>query len=136
MSRLFNVRVYGLFIKDNKVLVSEEIHRGIKYIKFPGGGLEYGEGTVDALKREFIEELNLPIEIISHYYTTDFFQKSILNEEQIISIYYLINLDSNLLGFANDLCQKCYYIDINQEITDKLSLPIDKYVANMLNNRY
>ena len=50
---LFNIRVYGILINDKKqVLVSDEFIRGSYYTKFPGGGLEYGEGLIEALKRE------------------------------------------------------------------------------------
>ena len=56
----FNLRVYGILINDKKqVLVSDEFIRGNYYTKFPGGGLEFGEGTRDCLKREFMEEMNL-----------------------------------------------------------------------------
>src|SRR3989337_3599557 len=86
----FNVRVYGLLITEEKqVLVSDERIRGGLYTKFPGGGLEYGEGTRDCLKREFMEEMNLSVEVGDHIYTTDFFQVSAFNpSHQIISIYY------------------------------------------------
>src|SRR6476620_3341471 len=89
----FNIRVYGILINEKKqVLVSDELIRGNYYTKFPGGGLEYGEGTRDCLKREFIEEMNLRVEVGEHFYTTDFFQQSAFNpDHQIISIYYLVH---------------------------------------------
>lgn len=92
MAPLFNVRVYGLLIDENhRVLVSDEYIRGSYITKFPGGGLEFGEGTRDCLKREFKEEMNLDVSVDEHLYTTDFFQMSAFNpEHQIISIYYYV----------------------------------------------
>ena len=87
---MFNIRVYGI-LKDskNRVLVSDEFIRGSYYTKFPGGGLELGEGTRDCLRREFKEETNLEVTIGEHIYTTDFYQISAFNNaHQIISIYY------------------------------------------------
>src|SRR5882672_8153783 len=86
----FNLRVYGILINSQKqVLVSDEFIRGGYYTKFPGGGLEFGEGTRDCLKREFMEEMNLNVDVGNHIYTTDYFQMSAFNpEHQIISIYY------------------------------------------------
>lgn len=86
----FNVRVYGLLLENNKVLVSDEYINGYEMTKFPGGGLEFGEGTIEALKREFMEELNTKIEILQHFYTTDFFVQSAFNKSQVVSIYYLV----------------------------------------------
>ncbi|MET4083246.1 8-oxo-dGTP diphosphatase [Pedobacter sp. UYP30] len=87
----FNVRVYGLLINEsNEVLISDEEEYGFKFSKFPGGGLEFGEGTIDGLKREFVEECAIAIEVLSHFYTTDFFEKSHFNGSQVISIYYLV----------------------------------------------
>ena len=89
---MFNLRVYGILLGSNmEVLVSDEFIRGNKYTKFPGGGLEFGEGTRDCLKREFMEEMNLEVRVTEHLYTTDFFQMSAFNpEDQIISIYYRV----------------------------------------------
>lgn len=93
----FNVRVYGILIDDqNRVLISDERTQNVSFTKFPGGGLEFGEGLLDALKREFLEECNLPIEIIKHIYTTDFYEKSSFNNSQIISIYYQVRPLENL----------------------------------------
>src|SRR5215203_387805 len=88
----FNIRVYGV-LKNNKneILVTDERIRCKEYTKFPGGGLEFGEGTRDCLKREFLEEMNLKVQVDEHLYTTDFFQMSAFNpEHQIISIYYWV----------------------------------------------
>src|SRR6201991_2084726 len=89
-SNMFNVRVYGILLGENKkVLVSDEFIRGDYYTKFPGGGLEFGEGTRDCLKREFKEEMDLEVKITDHIYTTDFFQMSAFSAgQQIIAIYY------------------------------------------------
>ena len=47
----FNIRVYGILINDrNELLVSDELIKGLQFTKFPGGGLEWGEGTMDCLK--------------------------------------------------------------------------------------
>jgi len=44
----FNVRVYGLLINDrNEILISDEQEYGMQFSKFPGGGLEYGEGLIN-----------------------------------------------------------------------------------------
>src|ERR1051325_7212532 len=89
---MFNIRVYGVLINEKKqVLVADEYIRGKFYTKFPGGGLELGEGTRDCLKREFKEEMDLEVEVGEHLYTTDFYQVSAFNSaHQIISIYYFV----------------------------------------------
>src|SRR3984885_1988661 len=86
------IRVYGILINENKqVLVSDEFIRGGYYTKFPGGGLEFGEGTRDCLQREFKEEMDLAVAFGDHLYTTDFFQLSAWNPQlQIVSIYYWV----------------------------------------------
>src|SRR6266487_5025673 len=89
---MINIRVYGILINDeNQLLLSDEFIRGEYYTKFPGGGLEFGEGTRDCLKREFREEMDLNVEVGEHIYTTDHYQISAFNKEhQIISIYYFV----------------------------------------------
>lgn len=87
----FNLRVYGILIDKGNILVSDEFIKGKLITKFPGGGLEFGEGTKDCVVREFMEELNLKIEVVRHFYTTEFFVTSAFNpNSQIISIYYIV----------------------------------------------
>lgn len=111
---LFNVRVYGILInEDNQVLISDERTQSVSFTKFPGGGLEYGEGIIDALKREFMEECNVQIEIIKHLYTTDFFEKSSFNDSQIISIYYQVKALAPI-----GICLKQNPFDFDEEDTN------------------
>ena len=56
-------RVYGILLWNGSVLVSRERFRGRELVKFPGGGLEPGEDAPTALKREWIEELNFPVNV-------------------------------------------------------------------------
>ena len=89
--RHFNVRGYGILMNDKSVLVSDEFVKGHRITKFPGGGLEFGEGTLECVVREFKEEMDLEIEVIDHFYTTDFFVASAFNpSSQVISIYYTV----------------------------------------------
>lgn len=89
---MITIRVYGILINEQQqILVSDEFIRGMYITKFCGGGLEEGEGTRDCLRREFMEEMNLKIEVLEHLYTTDFFQPSAFRKgDQIMSIYYKV----------------------------------------------
>jgi 8-oxo-dGTP diphosphatase len=141
----FNVRVYGLLINDsNQVLISDEQEYGMQFSKFPGGGLEYGEGLIEGLKREFVEECNVEIEVIKHFYTTDFFVKSAFNDSQIISVYYLVKNVSRLnLMFKTvqfdfdgegDVLQSFRWINIADLSDDNVTFPTDKHVVTLLKN--
>jgi 8-oxo-dGTP diphosphatase len=142
----FNVRVYGLLINaDNQVLISDEKEYGMYFTKFPGGGLEPGEGLIDGLKREFMEECNMAIEVISHFYTTDFFIKSAFNDSQIISIYYLVknitpinlNFKTAVFDFDGDgeVLQAFRWVNLNELKPDDLAFPADQHVARLLTEK-
>jgi len=147
----FNVRVYGILQDENKnLLVSDEYIRGGYYTKFPGGGLEFGEGTRDCLRREFMEEMSLNVSVGEHLYTTDFFQMSAFNfEHQIISIYYYvtaledISVPIRLKPFDFDEGQLTVYANTGEietfrfirreDLTEEsVTLPIDKHVVRIL----
>lgn len=149
----FNLRVYGILINEQQqVLVSDEHIRGGYFTKFPGGGLEFGEGTRDCLRREFMEEMGLQVEVGAHIYTTDYFQLSAFNpSHQIISIYYFaralepirVPLRSNPFEF-DDEQRRIYeekkeietfrFINWDDFSEDSVTLPIDKIVSRMVRN--
>jgi 8-oxo-dGTP diphosphatase len=149
---LFNVRIYGILTDSQKrILVSDEFIRGSYFTKFPGGGLEFGEGTRDCLKREFKEETDLDITIGDHIYTTDFFQISAFNNiDQIISIYYFVHaadpiplatktavFDFEPHQVANPMGESEVFrwIEWNDLNEESVSLPIDKVVVKMLKEK-
>ncbi|MFW6352566.1 MAG: NUDIX domain-containing protein, partial [Bacteroidota bacterium] len=93
----FNIRVYGICIQNHRLLVSDEYVMDMYMTKFPGGGLEFGEGPIDCLKRECREEMGgVEIKVTGHFYTTDFFQPTrFFKNTQLISIYYRFKLPEN-----------------------------------------
>lgn len=91
LPKFFRIAVYGLLWQDNYLLFAREIIQGREVVKLPGGGMQFGEGTIDALKREFMEELNVDVEVLQHIYTTDFFVPSAFHSDyQVLAIYYLV----------------------------------------------
>lgn len=130
----FNVRIYGLLVHENRLLIIREPFAGTIIDKFPGGGLEFGEGTRDCLKREFMEELNLEIEVHEHIYTQDFFLASRFDEkEQILMIYYKVTAkDIAQLEVLDPDIQVLIWKDLNEVTTNDLSLPTDKLVLEMV----
>lgn len=151
---MFNIRVYGILINEQQqVLVSDEYIRDNYYTKFCGGGLEFGEGTIDCLKREFMEEMKLKIEVTGHLYTTDFYQQSAFNPaHQIISIYYYVKAlepitvplrdlphqfdQSQLVSFhETGYAESFRFINWDEFSEESVTLPIDKVVASMIKKR-
>jgi 8-oxo-dGTP pyrophosphatase MutT (NUDIX family) len=140
MYPIFNIRVYGLLINDrNEVLVTEEFRFGKQMIKFPGGGLHFGEGTIDCVKREFMEELNCNVEVVKHFYTIDYFQASAFNENhQLFSIYYIVQGNPDLSGKENKPTkeeeQSFYWVSLSTISENDFTFPVDKKIAVMLKN--
>jgi 8-oxo-dGTP diphosphatase len=144
---LFNVRVYGLLINDlNQILISDEEEYGVQFTKFPGGGLEYGEGLIDGLKREFMEECNADIDVLEHFYTTDFFVKSAFNESQIISVYYLVKarnelalkFKDNIFDFdeTGDILQAFRWKSVSELTVEDATFPTDQRVIELLKEQW
>lgn len=130
----FNVRVYGLLVEQNKILIIREPFARNVITKFPGGGLEFGEGLIDCLKREFLEELNLEIEILGHFYTQDYFLASRFDEnEQILMIYYKVRaIDISKLNVLDPDIQEVIWIDLDEISTKDVTLESDQLVVGML----
>jgi ADP-ribose pyrophosphatase YjhB (NUDIX family) len=141
--RHFNLRVYALIIQDGHILLSDEYVHSMKMTKFPGGGLFFGEGPADCLKREAIEEFGQEIEITDHFYTTHFFQKALFyHDQQLISIYYLARFAEaprfkiSDVPFDFDIFseegQSFRWARISELSENEFNFPIDRFVLNML----
>ena len=144
MINRFNIRVYGILINNGQLLVSDEYIKKNKITKFPGGGLEFGEGPKDCLIREFKEELNLSIKVIEHFYTTDFYVNSSFDtNSQIISIYYIVypleKMDFKVSLSSHNYevkegAQSVRWIKLSELKENDFSLIIDRKVGEMLIN--
>ena len=144
----FNIRVYGLLINSKKeILLVNEMIGDKEIVKFPGGGLEFGEGTKDCIIREFKEETTLDVEVIDHFYTTDFFQQSAFSKtDQIISIYYTvkangdtstIRLDEFELNIGNRIERlRFFWVPLSQLTEKMVTFPIDKKICSTLNRTH
>ena len=131
-----NIRVYAIYLNEkNELMALDEGYAGEKLIKLPGGGLEFGEGTIECLHREFAEELNLKIEVLEHFYTQEDFLVSRFREnEHFLTIYYTVNiLNLEDLNILDDSIENVKWISLHEE--NPLPLPIDKIVFEKLKEK-
>ena len=137
----FNIRVYGILIKDQHVLITDELIRGNRMTKFPGGGLEFGEGISECLIREFDEELDIEIKIGKLFYINDFFKESAFNPaDQLISIYYLVEqidgkkipIGKKPFDFSPPINQCFRWAKLSTIRALDFTYPIDQKIGEML----
>jgi 8-oxo-dGTP diphosphatase len=140
----FNIRVYAVIINDNaQVLLSDEYLFDRRMTKFPGGGMHFGEGPSDCIRREAMEEFGQEIEIIEHLYTTHFFQQALFfHDQQLISIYYRARFKESPRFRTSEKpfdfpamvngSQTFRWEEIAALSGDELSFPIDQYVLRLL----
>ncbi len=143
----FNIRVYAIILNDREeVLLSDEYLKDMRMTKFPGGGLRFGEGTLDCLKREAMEEFGQNIEITEHFYTTDFYQKAFFfDDHQLISIYYMARfvekprfpISNKPFDFENiNGSQSFRWLSLKRINSETMTFPVDKKVAEMLREKF
>jgi mutator protein MutT len=140
ISGAFNLRVYGIALKNRQVLISSELGGNHAFTKFPGGGLEPGEGLADCLIREMREELQTDVSVGTLFYVNDFFQASTFNENhQLLSFYYFVNYNK-----CEAIGQEAYqfpliedgekqrWVAISDLTESDFTFPIDKVVMEKL----
>ena len=92
----FKFRVSGLVIRNNKLLLVDMDNSG--FLCLPGGYVELGETTEEAVKRELVEEIGKKVIIkkylgvVENYFINKFSKK--IHE---ISFYYTMDFVDNVL---------------------------------------
>ncbi len=136
----FNLRVYALIINEfDEILLSDECRFGTFFTKFPGGGVEAGEGIKDALFRELQEELGLVQTTADFFYVNEFHQLSAFDQSNLVAFYYLIKLKRNVLLFDekyqipfSEEQEKQRWVRLQELETTTLTFPIDQMVLEKL----
>ena len=132
----FNIRVYALCIVNNQLLTLKEPFAGNMLVKLPGGGLEFGEGTADCLKREFKEELNLEITVGDAFYIQENFVPSLTKDgKQLLMLYFFATITNlNNLEIIDKNIQEVRWIPLTAN--NPFTLPVDRIVFNKLQSKF
>ena len=90
---LFNFRVAGVLILDDKIL----LQRGLSDPSYalPGGQVEFAEDSETALRREFLEEISAQIKIIRLLWVNENFYDEKDGKHHELCFYYLITLSES-----------------------------------------
>jgi 8-oxo-dGTP diphosphatase len=136
----FNLRVYALILNEfDEILLSDECRFGTFFTKFPGGGVETGEGIKDALFRELQEELGLDLTDAEFFYVNEFHQASAFDQSNLVAFYYRIKLKRSILPFDEtypipfaEEQEKQRWISLQELESNALTFPIDRIVLEKL----
>ena len=113
-----DVHVYGIAVKEGKVLISPQFDG----FNFPGGTAKKGETHIETLVREVKEETGYevePIELIN-IYTSFFHHPKSKKNYQSYKVYYLVNVvggeisDKGFDNFEKEYAQKAKWVNINE----------------------
>lgn len=133
MKQLKHIGVYGLLIKDNKILLIKKC--GGPYdgkLDLPGGTIEFDEDIKTALIREFKEEVGIDIldyELFDVLSTNiKWIHKGEELETKHIAILYKIN------NYENDIKDNIEITEINDDSMGAEYYDIDLLIDNKLSN--
>ncbi|HON15916.1 MAG TPA: NUDIX hydrolase [Spirochaetota bacterium] len=83
------IRVAGILIRGNRLLLIAHKKNNEVYWLLPGGGVDYGESLHEALRREFEEELNVAIDVKDLVLVSDSIDPS--GKRHVVNICFLCN---------------------------------------------
>jgi len=94
------IRVSGILMKEDKILFVKHRKNGEEYYLLPGGGVDFGESFETALKREFMEEVNLEIVVKNLCYISEGVDPK--GEKHLISMVFLVEYVSGELKLPDE----------------------------------
>ena len=129
-----HIGVYGLIIKENKILlIKKKTGPYDGKLDLPGGSFEFGERPEETLKREFIEEAGLTITDIKEFITIDCYWITRNNDDMnSLANFYIVEICEHIID-ATEKESKLVILE-KTEIKDKLPLPYQKEAINLFLN--
>jgi len=116
--------VLGIAVRDNKILVQECFDENEKKVFYRalGGGIEFCEKSKEALKREFLEELGIEIEVKEYVgMSENIFEFNGRKGHELVLMYNIsIKEDDYKESYLiSDDNGKALWIDVNEFIQKK-----------------
>ncbi len=143
IEKKLRVRVAGILVRDNKLLLISHKKNEEVYWLLPGGGVDFGESLDEALIREFSEELNISIEVKKLAFICDSIHPE--GQRHILNIFFHcsynggrfhIGDEERLLGYSffelEELKGLRLFPPVNNELISILmNEEIDSYTGKM-----
>lgn len=105
----YRVTIKGIFVKEGKILLLKESPKLSGQWELPGGGLDFGEGLHQGLKREIEEETGMKVKNISdkpvYVWTWKFENKRGIDWYYSLVVAYKIEI-GNLEFKKSDECEE------------------------------
>lgn len=80
-------RVNGILIEEDRLLmVKHQMGNGRILWSVPGGGMNYGSSAVENLKREFLEESGLVVEVVRYLFVHEYLKKPLHAMEHFFEV--------------------------------------------------
>lgn len=94
------IRVCGILIDQDKMLLIAHKKNNDVYWLLPGGGVDYGESLNEALCREFMEELNICVHVEEIALVSDSIDPS--GHRHVVNICFFCRYESGNFILGND----------------------------------
>ena len=128
------IRVAGLVVKDDTILLIAHKKRNDIYWLLPGGGVEYRESLDNALKREFKEELGLDVDVGDIAMIADSIEPN--GKRHIINVIFWCNLISEAIQLGSEKILYGYSFKPLQDMdTIVIYPPLNTYIIQLLKNK-
>jgi len=127
------VRVAGILITADGLLLIAHKKNDDVYWLLPGGGVDYGESLSEALVREFVEELNIDITVSDLAFISDSIDPS--GDRHVVNICFLCKHEGGEYILGNEGRLHDFSFFQKKEIPHiNIFPPINNELVSIMNN--